>query len=396
MKLFQSVKIVFTVVILLSSYQQTALAKSENPVLLNYHYLGEFNIEQAKTAVAKLPPLSDLPMNYKLALYDIHYTTPDPAGNMTTASGMVAMPVNPQQPVAIVSYQHGTRFNKEDVPSRPMTRDAAMYATFGSHGGYMVVLPDYLGLGDNTLPLHPYVLADTLATSSINMLLAAKELAATLHYPVNNTLYLAGYSEGGFTTNVMYERMLKDHPEIKVTAVAPGSAPYDWKVTLTFLMDHPGPRATAYLALFMYSAETYTHFWKDLSAIFVKPYDTLIPSLFDGTHQTQEILDALPKNPYDICQPGFMQHILDGTDPHSAELIANFNHYNYQPTAPLLLVGTKGDQDVPFAGAEMAYAVFKQKSNDVRIKSVSDVLDHIQAYPLVTLEQLKFFKQYDH
>lgn len=364
--------------------------------LKDYSYAGEFTADQAKTAVAKLPPLNNLDMNYNLKLYIIHYYTPDPAGNATLASGLVAMPENTSAPVSMVTYMHGTRFNRDDVPSRIVTRDAANYAVFGSHAGYMVVLPDYLGLGDSTLPLHPYVLADSLATTSINMLIAAKELAAELHYAINDKLFLTGYSEGGFTTNVTYEKLLQEHPEIKVTAVSPGSAPYDWATTMQFLLKDPGPRATGYLAFFMYSAQTYTHYWNSLDDIFAAPYNTLIPQLFDGKHQTQDILDSLPKDPYQICQPGFLQGILNGTDIHSAQLLKNFNHIAYQPTSPMLIVGTKGDHDVPYAGEEMAYHAFKEKSNDVFLESVSDTLDHIQAYPVVTLEQLKFFQQYDH
>jgi hypothetical protein len=59
------------------------------------------------------------------------------------------------------------------------------------------------------------------------------------------------------------------------------------------------------------------------------------------------------------------------------------------------MVGTKGDHDVPYHGAEIAYEVFKSKSNQVYIKHVSEVLDHLQAFPLVTKAQLEFFDQYN-
>ena len=270
-------------------------------------------------------------------------------------------------------------------------------AIFGSSGGYMVVMPDYLGLGDNDLPLHPYVDAETLASSSIDMLIAAKELANILDYPLNDNLFLAGYSEGGFTTMVMYESLLKNYKtSLPVTAAAAGSAPYDWNETLRFITQEPGPRSTVYLAYFYYSMQTYHHYWQRMDEIFVPPYDTLIPVLYDGQHQAPEILQALPQAPHLIFQDAFFQSIIDGSDKNIEQLKKNFNHYDFKSTSPLLLVGTKGDHDLSYRGAEIAYQRLKSLSDTVYIKHVSEVLDHIEAQPYVLKEQLAFFQQYDH
>jgi hypothetical protein len=58
-------------------------------------------------------------------------------------------------------------------------------------------------------------------------------------------------------------------------------------------------------------------------------------------------------------------------------------------------VVSKGDKDVPFSAAEMAWQRFKSKSDAVYLKSVSEELDHTQALPLVLKEQLLFFKDHD-
>lgn len=380
------------VTVLLMLVSVLALAKHPQ---FQVEYLGAFTKEQAAAAAQKIPPISHLPMHYSLFLYKIYYTTPAPDGSDVWATGLVVTPINPNKATGIVSYAHGTRVNRDDVPSRNNEKNYIYLATFASSAGYVLVMPDYLGYGDSTLPLHPYVDADTLASSSINLLLAAKEfLTDMLHYPINNELYLAGYSEGGFTTNVTYEKLLNEYPELPVTAVASGSAPYDWNLTMKFVADNPGPRSTVYLALFMYAMQTYHHYWDSLEQIFSEPYASLIPVLFDGKHQTQEILDALPKDPHLIFNPGIIEAIIDGSNSHSDEMQRNFNHYAFTATSPMLIVGTKGDHDVPFEGAEMAYQILKQKSDRVYLKSVSDVLDHLQAFPVVTLAQMQFFQQY--
>ncbi|HTM64247.1 MAG TPA: alpha/beta hydrolase, partial [Gammaproteobacteria bacterium] len=213
-------------------------------------------------------------------------------------------------------------------------------------------------------------------------------------YPVSDKLFLTGYSEGGFSTMVMYEELLKSHPEIKVTAAAPGSAPYDWKETMKFVVDGDGPRSSLYLGLFFYSIQLYHHYWAGADTVFNKPYDTLIPYLYDGSHTTDEITAGMPKDPHTLMQDKFIDAMFNGTDPHLPELIANFNHFDFKSTSPLLLIGTKGDHDVPYHGAEIAYEALKKKSDKVYIRSVSDKLDHIQAFPFVTKGQLEFFQQY--
>ncbi|TAL58677.1 MAG: alpha/beta hydrolase, partial [Legionella sp.] len=303
--------------------------------LIQASYLGEFTEETAALVLKKSPPLDTLAVHYALELYRIEYRTPAPDGSEAVASGLVVLPKNPEKPVGIVTYLHGTRFERNDVPSRNNQKNYMYLAAFSSSGGYAAVMPDYLGLGDSNLNLHPYVQAETLASSSIDMLLAAKEFFKQSHYPINEKLYLAGYSEGGFTTIVMFEKLIKDYPHIPITAVAAGSAPYDWLETMKFVMFKPGPRATAYLAYFFYSLQTYKHYWASMDEIFLPPFNTLIPQLFDGQHNTQEVLQALPPHPLQILQPNLIGSIIYGDDPHTEDLIMNFNHYYFIPTAPL-------------------------------------------------------------
>lgn len=368
------------------SFAQTVLKKE---VLQNYVYLGEFSQDLARFVLQKVPGLNDLQATHTLKLYKIDYKTPAPDGTDTIASGLIAIPADNLEGVGIVSFQHGTRLMRDDVPSSIGDKDAVVMAVFASCGGKMIVMPDYLGLGDNPLSIHPYV-QETLASSGIDMIVAAKELAKLLHYRLNNKLYLAGYSEGGYATLLMFESLV-NNPVLAVSAVALGSAPYDWEETMRFVMLKPGPRATIYMAYFFYALESYKHYWANLDTIFVEPYRDLIPDLLDGTHTLPEILAALPADPRLIFQTDFFTALLDGTDSNTDTLKADFNHYDFTPNAPLLLVGTKGDHDVPYHGAELAYQVFSSKSKAVTIQSVSDVMDHIEAFPSVLKAQLAFF-----
>lgn len=380
------------IITFISLFLLVTTCNASSSKLVSYEYIGILDRATATQAVKNIPPLNSLEMKYDLRLYKIHYYTLTPNMKLTIASGLVALPIEHVMPVGIVNYYHGTRINRDDVPTQHAERYYPYLATFGNSGGYMVVMPDYLGLGDNDLLLHPYVDATTLANSGIDMFIASKEFTQRMNYTINDEVFLTGYSEGGFTTIATYDAILKYHPEINITAVAPGSAPYDWSETMRFIILNSGPRSSAYLAYFFYSMQTYYHYWSNLSVIFQKPYDTLVPALYDGHHVNDDILQALPQNPRDLLQPEFLRNITEGLDPHTKDLEINMNHYYFTAKSPLLLVGTKGDADVPYHSAEIAYSELSKKSNQVFIKSVSDTLDHIQANPYVTKEQLLFFQ----
>lgn len=371
----------------------SSYGKSDSDFLIHYEYMGEFTKETAEATLNKTPALASLSVHYNVKLYKINYATSAPDGSSTVASGLVAMPVTDHK-VSVLSYLHGTRFERNDVPSRNNEKNHIYIAAFSNSEGYMTVMPDYLGLGDNELPLHPYVQAETLASSSINMLVAAKELAKILSYPIDNKLFINGYSEGGFSTLVMFDMLVKEYPELPITAVSPGSAPYDWNETMSFILLQPGPRATAYVAYFFYSLQVFHHYWANFDEVFQAPYNVLIPELFDGNHTNAEVLQALPQNPVMILQASFLNAIINETDKNIEALKKDFNHYDFIPSAPMLLVGTKGDHDVPYHGSEIGYEHFSQRSDKVWIKSVSDNLDHVQAMPYILKEQIDFFRKY--
>ena len=56
-------------------------------------------------------------LNYPVDAYKVIYQTPDPAGNPTTASGVIFMPQNVPCGAPMVSYQHGTIADNSGVPS---------------------------------------------------------------------------------------------------------------------------------------------------------------------------------------------------------------------------------------------------------------------------------------
>ena len=117
--------------------------------------------------------------------YKITYHTTDVFGNPTVASGALFVPQIDCDTLPLVSYQHGTVFDKSNVPSNGYQfRVSLLY----SGNGYITALPDYLGMGDNP-GIHPYVHWESEATASIDLIRAAREfLTVILQWLYTNIL----------------------------------------------------------------------------------------------------------------------------------------------------------------------------------------------------------------
>jgi len=143
--------------------------------------------------------------------YKLIYNTPGvpyfTAGNAIlneTVSGSLLVPDNiaESEIKGVVLFFHPTVFSKSQVPSNfsesmGIAQDKTLAAVYASQG-YMVVIPDYIGLGVDTAVVHPYVaFPQTNAQSGIYMLKATHQFLQQHGITRNFPLYITSYSEGG-------------------------------------------------------------------------------------------------------------------------------------------------------------------------------------------------------
>ena len=94
-------------------------------------------------------------------------------------------------------------------------------------GGYVVCMPDYLGLGLGE-GLHPYCHAKSEATATVDMLRATRQVCDEQDIHLNDQTFLFGYSQGGHATMAAARELELYHTdEFTLTASAPMSGPYD-------------------------------------------------------------------------------------------------------------------------------------------------------------------------
>ncbi|TXH55213.1 MAG: hypothetical protein E6Q89_07070 [Bacteroidia bacterium] len=145
--------------------------------------------------------------------YQIIYNTPNQPRMFAGASpeneivsGLVLIPqmADMSKIKGILLYYHPTTLSKFEVPSNfdVVSSTDEMLASIYAANGYIVVAPDYVGLGVNNQVVHPYVLyPKPNALSGIYMLTAVRQFLANnaINIPQtrNLNLYISSYSEGG-------------------------------------------------------------------------------------------------------------------------------------------------------------------------------------------------------
>jgi hypothetical protein len=153
-----------------------------------------------------------------------------------TVSGGIVVPET-KTFKGIILYFHGTTIQRSAVPSNFPTASnptgdsqGMLLAAVWASQGYIVVMPDYIGLGVDTADPHPYATyPEENAQSGLAMVKAAR---AFLDDKKRLPLYISGYSEGGayaleaghlMQDNSRYASALK----VNLKDVTPISGAYD-------------------------------------------------------------------------------------------------------------------------------------------------------------------------
>ncbi|MBC8180669.1 hypothetical protein H8E88_06040 [candidate division KSB1 bacterium] len=137
-------------------------------------------------------------LKYNVEALRIVYQTIDARGEVVQASGALMVPIGADS-LPMMSVQHGTETFRESVASVNPTNMAEGYlGLVAASMGYLITLPDYLGFGVSEV-LHPYVHAKTNAITVIDLLRAVKSYSNEKSIITNGQLFLAGYSEGGYS-----------------------------------------------------------------------------------------------------------------------------------------------------------------------------------------------------
>lgn len=323
----------------------------ETLTLIRHFTVAELNAIIADYGVPGIQPVA-------VSAWRVLYSTVDPHGNPIRASALVVAPSAGTTPVPLVSYQHGTVTERDDVPSR-LNGEADLGLVLAS-ARYLVVMPDLLGLGDSP-GFHPYHHADSTATAVVDALRATRSSLAELSVAWNNQLFLLGYSQGGHATLAAQRTLESEHAdEFTLTASAPMAGAYDLSGTTLndFLSTRQPPNPYYYPYILSMLVEVYG-VAGSLGDLLQAPYDTTIPPLLNGEHSGGVINAALPPHPLDALKPELVEALRNEPNhPLRLALQDNDLHTGWVPQTPTRLYHCAGDRDVLPANTDVALASF--------------------------------------
>ncbi len=171
------------------------------------------------------------PARCDVTVHEIVHPTLGPRGEPTDASGAVLVPSGADcpGPYPVLSYSRGTDLDRARSMADATERETQAVAGFFAARGWVVVASDYLGYAKSSFPYHPYLHADSEASTTIDALKAGRALLARLGVAESGRVFLAGYSQGGHAALAAQRAIERDRPAGVPPIVATGamSGPYD-------------------------------------------------------------------------------------------------------------------------------------------------------------------------
>ena len=339
------------------------------------------------------------PVEYGFWLYKVTYETIDIHGNFHLATGSISYPrvdwpVIANQAFPIMSYQHGTVVEKSSVTSE---NGEWILSAIITGSGYVYVEPDYLGLGDSE-GMHPYQLAEPYGTAVVDLLRSTRQFAEENDaFQINDQLFLAGYSEGGYATMAVHQIIERDYSdEFSITVSFPMAGAYSMSGIMTDLMLAFTPYGQPFY--FPYVLIAYAELYPNIGMIenYLLPEYLFIIDMFNGYHSSAEINDAMPSIPITIMKPDSIVSFEENNDHPLRVSLRENDIWDWLPQAPMYLFHGLGDEVVPPENSQIAYDQFiANGAEDVHLDYIPESWGgHSDVAPFTLLGAFEVAKDY--
>jgi dienelactone hydrolase len=310
-------------------------------------------------------------IRHDVEVYRVTYATRDADGTAAVASGAVLIPKGAGK-IPLMCYCRGTIIPVYDEYTAPSYYDlknnesiyqnyepSFLIATFAS-AGYLVAAPDGIGYGATKGREHPYVHAQSLAQTSLDLLRAARELAARKEVEVDPRVFITGWSEGAFAGMALH-KLIED------------TCPKDFPVAASSLF--AGCYAlSAMMDLFCHYDEDFTehqiYYWmlRSMARVYglKRPFERIVVPPFAPALARDVLADA-PKNPQIGLDPGFRNAYLNDRDDEMRRAFQDNDRFDWKPIAPVCLHHGTQDDIVPFFCAQKAYEAMRARGGRVQL-----------------------------
>jgi len=337
--------------------------------------------------------------NYMSCDIDVYKITYDGAG-YKGLTGLLVVPKDSKDPARrfpMLAYQHPTQVLRKMSPSNFGLGDGQILvddqltiplALILGRAGYITVVADYPGLGDNK-DVHPYCIKSLGPVVTAMMKASRQQLVKEGRSAAwNGDLYLTGYSEGGYATAVTAQDVQQSYSsEYLLKTVAPLDGPHSLSevmrgVMLTADDKYSAPYFLPYVIAGYGAAYGSTipvmTFEKAIINPTVtnpvthtqEPFNANLYARLDGSYKGAEINSYIRlvqpyAGPRSILSTDFMTQLNSTTSSVYAALRANDAVYGWTPaaTTKVTFFHNLFDDLVPYQNTAVAAKEWEKQSN---------------------------------
>ena len=344
----------------------------------------------AATATSGLQALSGT-AKCDVKVVALNYNTIGAKGEATNASAALLLPVSSATcnttSAPLLAYAKGTDVQKPRTLANPNDGETFLLIAMYAAQGYVVVATDYLGYAKSNYAYHPYLHADSEASSVIDSLRAARTGAAGQGVTLSGKVMFTGYSQGGHSSMAAQRAAERDNAsEFNVVAGAHLAGPYNLSGSFHLPVVIAGYQFFVPFLVNSYQ-KTYGNVYSNVSTVYKAPYSSYIENLLPSPTLTYTTLVTTGPTPGTFWLPGaqgetptqardavFQAAFITDVQTNNANtfyLDAKQNDLlGWNPKAQTLLCGGAGDPTVPPAvHRDVALADF-QSRNLTNVSSV--------------------------
>lgn len=288
----------------------------------------------------------------------LHYQTVGTAGEDANASGVMLIPTGScTQSGVLVAYAKGSDVEKmHTLASATDSQTLGLAAFFATHG-YTVVATDYLGFAKSNYPYHPYLHADSEASSVIDSVRAARNAATVVGANLSGKVLFTGYSQGGHASMAAHRAAERDNAgEISVLGGAHLAGPYNLSGSLTAGSNFVGSQIVTPYFLTAWQ-KVYGGLYGNVLDVFQAPYASTVETLLPSTTFTIGSLlstgtlpganNETPDQALNLLLKPAYRSDLQANPNNAVFLAAKKNDLlDWSPVAKLLLCGGSADPTV--------------------------------------------------
>jgi dienelactone hydrolase len=338
---------------------------------------------------------------HAVTLYEVQFESviPEWGNEPTVSGGLLAIPDDGGTSHPLLSYQHGTVFGLDQVPSRPDNsfETQLALAAFASQG-YVVIAADYFGLGtsrvgpDGRPAPNSFIVPQGTVQAMLDHFRASGEVLAALGQKTPQT-FLYGWSQGGWSTMQFLRRL--EALQIPVTAAATVSAPVDPAAAFRRPLANPRPQDAAWVKgcinNMIWAYEEYGRM-PGFAASAIRPEHLAASRKFyDGALDWPSFNASLPGPAPDMLQPEFLSTAASGRG-RFWETLEQVAAYRWRIKTPLRSYAGDSDEAIPAEVSRMAYDFNRLLGGTgVEFFSAGARADHRASYVQATLALKPWF-----